>query len=179
MVWSLFRGNARLKSDNKALFHVDHNNLAAAGAAISTTSVGMGIEAMWGQTAFGSKDKDDFIQIAPDRLLVPPALVTPARQFTSATVPTKDDDGNPYKSDLTAHVVPNLMAASGGSDTAWYLVSSDLPPIQHATLNGYEAPSVETMEGMNPRGVTMNAEHIFGAAASDFRGAYMNPGAAG
>jgi ATP-dependent protease ClpP protease subunit len=176
MVWSLFRANAKLKSDGKALFHVDHDNLAAAAAAISITSVSAGRKAMWEQRPFGSKDKDDFMQVEPDRLIVPPALELVALQFATGTTPGEDGKVNPFKSTLTPGVVPNLGAAAGGSDTAWYLVSGDLPPIAHAYLDGYAAPTVQTIEGMNPDAVVMNARHIFGAAAIEHRGAWKNPG---
>jgi ATP-dependent protease ClpP protease subunit len=177
MVWSLIRANAVLKSDNKALFHADHKNLAGSGGAISVATVGAGRKAMWEQTAFGSKDKDDFLQVEPGLLVVPPALEVTALQFATATTPTKDGDTNPYKGSLRPVTVPNLGAAAGGSDTSWYLVSEDLPPISVAYLEGYEAPTVQTIEGMNPDKVTMNARHIFGAAASEFRGVYKNGGA--
>jgi len=101
-----------------------------------------------------------------------------ALQFATATTPARDGDTNPYKGTLRPVTVPNLGAAAGGSDLSWYLVSEDLPPISVAYLEGYEAPTVQTVEGMNPDKVTMNARHIFGAAASEFRGAYKNPGAA-
>ncbi|WP_442772690.1 head maturation protease, ClpP-related [Paenirhodobacter enshiensis] len=176
MVWSLFRANAKLKSDSKALFHTDHGNLAATAAAISIASVADGRKAMWEQRAFGSKDTDDFLQIEPDRLIVPPALEMVALQFTTGTTPNEDGKANPFKSSLSAGVVPNLGAAAGGSDTAWYLVSSDLPPIAHAYLDGHSAPTVQTVEGMNPDAVVMNARHIFGAAAVEYRGAWKNAG---
>lgn len=176
MVWSLFRANAKLKSDGKSLFHADHGNLAAPAAAISITSVSAGRKAMWEQRPFGSSDKDDFMQVEPDRLIVPPALELVALQFATSTTPGEDGKVNPFKSTLTPGVVPNLGAAAGGSDTAWYLVSSELPPIAHAYLDGYAAPTVQTIEGMNPDAVVMNARHIFGAAAVEHRGAWKNPG---
>lgn len=176
MVWSLFRANAKLKSDGKALFHADHGNLAATAAAISIASVSAGRKAMWEQRPFGSTDKDDFMQVEPDRLIVPPALELVALQFATGTTPNEDGKVNPFKSTLTPGVVPNLGAAAGGSDTAWYLVSGDLPPIAHAYLDGYAAPTVQTIEGMNPDAVVMNARHIFGAAAVEHRGAWKNPG---
>lgn len=177
MVWKLIRTNATLKSDGVALFHSSHGNLAASGGAISVSTIGAGRAAMWKQTAFGGKDEEDFLQIAPDVLLVPPALETVALQFVSGITPAKATDVNPYTS-LRPVVVPNLGAAvTGGSDTAWYLLSSDLPPISVAYLEGYQSPTVQTVEGMNPDRVTMNARHIFGAAASEFRGTYKNAGA--
>ncbi|MCA0945861.1 ATP-dependent Clp protease proteolytic subunit [Salipiger pacificus] len=176
MVWSLIRANAKLKSDDKALFHADHKNLAGTAAAISVASVGAGRKALWEQTAFGTKDKDDFLQVEPNVLLVPPALEVAALQFATATTPAKDGDANPYKGTLRPVTVPNIGAAAGGSDTSWYLISEDLPPISVAYLEGYEAPTVQTIEGMNPDRVTMDARHIFGAAASEYRGAYKNAG---
>lgn len=176
MVWGIVRNNAALKSDNVALFSAAHGNLAAAGGAISVTSVAAGRKAIWEQRAFGTKDGDDFLSIEPDQLIVPPALEVTALQFVGATVPTKDSDENPYKSTLKAVVAGNLGASAGGSDTSWYLVSSDMPPVAHAYLEGYEAPTIQIVEGMNPRGVTMDIDHIFGAAPQEYRGAYKNAG---
>ncbi|SMX35730.1 head maturation protease, ClpP-related [Pelagimonas varians] len=147
MVWNLIRANAVLKSDKKALFHADHGNLAAPGGAISIASVAAGRNRMWAQKAFGSaKDGEDFLQITPDLLIVPPALEMAALQFTAGITPTKTSDANPYKGTLTPVVVPNLSAgAASGSDSSWYLGSSDLPPISVAYLEGYEAPTVQTI----------------------------------
>lgn len=177
MVWSLIRSNAALKSDGLPLFHADHRNLAGTNAAIAPAAVAAARKAMWEQRAFGTADRDDFLQIEPDRLIVPPALELVALQFATLTTPATDGTTNPYKASLTPAVVPNLGSAAGGSDTAWYLISSDLPPIAHAYLEGYAAPTVQTIEGMNPDAVVMNARHIFGAAAVEHRGAFKNAGA--
>lgn len=176
IVWGLIRSNAKLKSDNTALFHASHGNLAGSGAAISATTVGAGRKAMWEQTAYGSKDKDDFLMIQPDLLLVPPALEMVAGQFVAAVTPSTDAEANPFKATVQPVVVAHLGASAGGSDTSWYMISSDMPPISHAYLDGYAAPTIQTTEGINPDKVTMNARHIFGAAATEFRGAYKNPG---
>jgi ATP-dependent protease ClpP protease subunit len=176
MVWALIRDNAVLKSDSVALFASGHGNLAGSAGAISVTTVGAARKAMWEQKMYGATadDAEAFMEVEGDRLIVPPALETVALQFTGATAPTKDSDKNPYKQKLDAAVVPHLSTAAGGSDTAWYIVSSDLPPISVAYLQGYEAPTVSIVEGMNPRGVTMDADHMFAAAATEFRGAYKN-----
>lgn len=176
MVWDIFRKNAAMSVDGVALFHATHGNLAGTAAAISVTSVSAGRKAMWEQRVVGSKDPDDFMQIEPNRLIVPPALELPALQFAGVTTPNADGSVNPFKASLTPAVVPNLGASAGGSDTAWYLISSDAPPIAVAYLDGYAAPTVQTVEGMNPDLVTMNARHIFGAASTDYRGAYKNAG---
>lgn len=177
MVWSLIRANAKLKSDNKALFHADHGNLAASGGALTATTFAAARKAISEQRPLGSKDPDAFLGYTADLLFVPPELEQLALQFVGATLPTKDSDANPYKTSTRAVVVPQLGAAAGGSATAWYAGVSALPSVTAAYLGGYGAPTVETVEGMSPRGVTMNAEHIFGAAATEFRGIYKNAGA--
>lgn len=176
MVWKLIRDNSALASDSVALFHASHGNLAGTAAAISVTSVGLGRKAMWEQRVKGTKDTDDFMMIEPNLLIVPPALEGVALQFKTSTTPATDGTVNPYKASLEPIVVPNLGASAGGSDTSWYLISSDKPPVSVAYLEGYAAPTVQTIEGMNPDVVTMNARHIFGAATTEYRGAFKNAG---
>lgn len=175
MVWNLIRTNAVMTVDGIALFNAAHGNLGTA-AVIAAASVAAGRKAMWEQRVVGTKDKDDFMQIEPNLLIVPPALELAALQFATLTLPNADGSVNPFKASLTPVVVPNLGASAGGSDIAWYLISSDAPPVSVAYLDGYAAPTVQTVEGMNPDMVTMNARHIFGAALTDFRGAFRNPG---
>jgi len=170
LAWSAIRSNAKV-GDGKALFHADHGNLGAAGV-ISVTTVGEGRKAMWEQRPAGSTDKDAFIAVSPDLLFVPPALETAAGQFVASATPAKMADANPFGNTLTPVVEPSLGAAAGGSDSIWYLFASDLPVLEHAYLDGYEAPTVMTKEGMNPDGVNMVARHIFAATPVEHRGAY-------
>jgi ATP-dependent protease ClpP protease subunit len=178
MIWALIRANAKLKSDSTALFHADHGNLIGTGTAISVASVAAMRALMWKQKAQGAKADDDFIQVTPNQLIVPPALEMVALQFVAGTTPGKDSDANPYKGTLDVVVVPELSAAvSGGSDKSWYVASSDLPAINVANLSGYEGPTVEIDEGMSADRVVMNARHIFGAAPGEAKGMAKNPGA--
>lgn len=176
MVWDIFASNPVLKSTGHALFSTQHRNLAGTGGNITVATVGAGRKAMWEQRAFGAaEDNKDFLSVSPTHLIVPPALETDAGKFVADTTPNKDADTNPWKDTLMPVTVPNLGAFAGGSDASWYLVSEDMPPISVARLGGYEAPMVTTMEGMNPDKLTMQARHIFGAAATEQRGAYKNP----
>jgi ATP-dependent protease ClpP protease subunit len=175
IVWALFKSNPVLASTGNALFSTAHKNLAGSSGAITVGTVGAGRKAMWEQTSYGSKaDAEDFLSVSPTHLIVPPALETQAAQFVADTAPSKSEDVNPWRS-LVPVAVPNLGAFAGGSDAAWYLVSEDMPPISVATLDGFEAPTVTTLEGMNPDKMEMQARHIFGAAATEQRGAYKNP----
>lgn len=177
MVWNLIRTNAALASDNLALFHATHKNLIGTGVVISAAAVAAMRKLMWEQQALGVKDADDFLNLTPDLLIVPPNLEIAALQFATQTTPASDGTTNPYKSTLTPIVVPNLGASAGGSDISWYLVSSAMPPISVARLDGYDAPTITAVDNMNPDIKTYVARHIFGAAATEFRGAVKNPGA--
>lgn len=176
IVWGLIRDNAALKSDAKGLFHADHNNLGTA-ASIDVQSISAARQAFWAQTAFGG-DEEDYLDIEPDLLFIPPSLETEARQFVSdLVVPTTDGDINPYKSMLTPIPEVRLSDIAGGSDTAWYLFASDLPPIEHAYLEGYEGIYTEQRDGFEIDGVEIKARLFFGAAVVEYRGAFKNPGA--
>ena len=169
LAWGAIRSNAKV-GDGKALFHADHGNVGGAGV-INVANVGDGRAAMYHQRPAGSKDKDDFIAVTPDLLIVPPALETVAGQFVAGVTPGKMEDANPFQS-VRPVVEASLSAAAGGSDSAWYLFASDLPVLEHAYLDGYEAPTVVTKEGYNPDGVSMVARHIFGVIPVEFRGGY-------
>jgi ATP-dependent protease ClpP protease subunit len=173
LAWDIIRTNAKTP-DNKAMFHADHKNTAGA-AAISVASVGAGRKLMWEQRAFGAKDADDFIEVEPDLLIVPPALETAAMQFVATSVPTKAADTNPWAATLTPMVEARLgTVAKGGDDAKWYLAASDMPPLEHAFLEGYAAPTVSIVNGTNPDDVDMVARHFFAAAAAEFRGIFRN-----
>lgn len=180
VVWDLINANGNM-SDGTAIFATGaaRRNLASSGGAISVSTVGAGRKAMWEQRPQGAKATGaDFIAATPNLLFVPPAIEVVALQFVTATTPDSDGNTNPFKSTLDVTVEPRLGAqVTGGSDTAWYLFDSSLPTVEHAFLQGYESPMVTPTEEMNPKGVTLMAEHIFGAGVVEFRGAYKNAGA--
>ena len=176
IAWGLINANGNM-ADGVAFFAAARNNLADANSAISATAIAEARKAMMEQRPFGSDPEgDDFVEANPNLLFVPPALEIQALQFTAATVPVTDGTTNPYKGTLTPVVEPRLGSAStGGADDVWYLFDSSLPPMEHAYLQGYEAPLVETMERMDPDGVTMIARHIFGAGLVEPLGSWKNP----
>lgn len=182
IVWGIINANANM-ADGVALFATAAatrgSNLAGSGAAISDATVGTGRKVMWEQRPLGaSSTGDEFIMAQPDVLAVPPALEQKARAYLGPIFAATDANNKVFATTLDLVVSTYLGAkASGGSDTAWYLFDSTLPPIEHAYLSGYEAPMVTSEDNLNPKGTTMIAEMMFGAGAVEFRGAYKNPGA--
>lgn len=181
IAWGLINANGNM-SDGAAFFAntaARGRNLAASGTAITPTAVANGRKVMWEQRPMGAKSTgDDFISAEPNLIYVPPALEYAVLQFVAQTTPETDGNTNPFKSTLEPMVEARLGAqVTGGSDTSWYLFDESLPAMEHAFLDGFDGPMVDTEENMNPKGVTFTAEHIFGAGLVEFRGAYKNSGA--
>lgn len=78
-------------------------------------------------------DKGQLVGINPDTLLVAPALEKEARILldSSGRVGTANNDVNPYQGRLKLIVWDRLGAASGGSDTAWFVLDSSEHLLQY------------------------------------------------
>ena len=91
IVYGILSANPKM-SDNKALFHVDHGNLAAAGAGIDVTTLTAGRAAIRKQTGLKGRK----LNLAPEVLLVGPDLEGDANKYTSSQfVAAKSVDTNP------------------------------------------------------------------------------------
>ena len=80
-------------SDGNPLFDALHNNIAAAGAALSVATLGDGREAMRLQTSLSGTP----INVSPATLVVPAALETTAEQLLATLMATKVADQNPFE----------------------------------------------------------------------------------
>jgi phage major head subunit gpT-like protein len=103
-------------SDGKALFHADHKNLAATGAAPDETSLSEGRTAMLKQTPPGSSEP---LGLSPSILLVPAELQTTAEKLVASITPPTTADVNVFSGKLQVAVEPRLA-----TDAEWYLFAS-------------------------------------------------------
>lgn len=165
---ALFEANPEM-SDGTAVFHADHGNLAAAGAALADTSLSAGRLAMRKQTGLS----DDLIDVSPRFLLVPPALETTAEKLLSEVQATTTDDANPF-SRLGLIVEPRFT-----SDTRWYLAAdpATVDGLEFAYLEGEPGPQIEVKQGFDIDGIEVKVRLDFGAGFVDWRGFYRNDGA--
>jgi hypothetical protein len=174
VVWGIVTANAAM-ADGVALFHADHDNLAATGAALSVTNVGEGRAAMAKQTGL---DKKTVLNIRPSFLIVPASLELAAEQLIAQNlVPAKTGDVVPQSiRTLMPLAEPRLDAASL---TAWFLAASpaQIDTIEYAYLEGQQGAYIETRNGFDVDGVEIKCRLDFGAKAIDWRGLYKNPGA--
>jgi hypothetical protein len=164
----MLSANTKL-SDGKVVFHSDHGNLAGAGAAIGTASVGAGRAAMRKQKGLDGAT----LNIQPSILLVSPDKETEAQQFITPVVVNNQANANPWSSTLTPLVAGEL------SGNAWYLFASpdEAPVYRWGLLDGYAAPRIRMDEPFGTQGLQMTVEHDFGVGAIDYLGGYKNPGA--
>lgn len=160
-------------ADGKAVFHADHNNLAASGAAPSDTTIGAGKLAMRLQTDASGNPID-----APPRyLVIPAALEGTVDKLLATLYPTSSSQAETSARGLVPVVVPQFDQAGGNA--AWYLFADpgNAPVFEFAELSGYEGPRVESRQGFDTLGTEVRVVWHVGAGAIDHRGAYKNPGA--
>jgi len=174
VVWGIVTGNPAM-ADNKALFHADHKNLEAPGAALGVDAVGKGRTAMAKQTGL---DKKTVLNIRPAFLIVPAALELKAEQMVAQNIVPADTQNVVPQSIRTLSPIaePRLDADSA---TAWYLAASpnQIDTIEYAYLEGQQGAYIETRNGFDVDGVEIKCRLDFGAKAIDWRGLYKNPGA--
>jgi HK97 family phage prohead protease len=159
-------------ADNKAVFHADHANLAASGAAPSEQTIAAAKLAMRLQVDASGNPVD----AAPKFIVIPAALEVAVDKLLAALYPTQPSDAVVSARSLTPIVEPRLDAK--GQTSPWYLFAEPgvAPVFEYSELSGYEGPQVEVKQGWENLGLEIRVVWHVGAGAIDSRGAYKNPG---
>jgi len=162
--------NPRL-SDNKAVFHSDHNNLASAGAAPSDTTVAEARLAIRRQTDSSGSP----LGATPRYILVGAQNEVVVDKLLAQLYPTSSTQAETAARGLVPLVEPRFDLRN---HTAWYVFCdpSDAPVFEYAELQGYEGPRVESRPGWNTLGIELRCVWHCGAGAIDHRGGYKNLG---
>lgn len=169
LVYAILTGNPQM-SDNTALFHANHNNLATA-AAIGIDSIGLMRKLFRDQTGI---DKKDALNLTPEYLITGSANEQLALQYTSTN--------------FTANVAGNVNVWAGLTkpiieprikDKAWFFAASPgvIDTVEYSFLEGEGELFTTQREGFEVDGVEIKARMVFGCKALDFRGLAKNPGA--
>lgn len=159
-------------ADNKAVFHADHANLAASGAAPSEQTIAAAKLAMRLQVDASGNPVD----AAPKFIVAPAALEVAIDKLMAQLYPTQPSDAIVSARSLTPVIEPRLDAK--GQTSAWYLFAEPgvTPVFEYSELSGYEGPQVEVKQGWENLGLEIRVVWHVGAGAIDSRGAYKNPG---
>lgn len=185
IVWAQLVGNPTM-GDGTTLFHADHGNLAASGAAIDATTVAAGFAGMRLQKGLDGKT---LLNIMPSFLLGPVALQMKISQFLTSITPAQTGNVVPeYLRGLTPITEPRLDGGFvnpltgqtvSGSGTAWYLASGPgmIDTIELAYLEGQQGVYTETRTGFDVDGVEVKVRADVAAKAIDWKGFWKNAGA--
>jgi hypothetical protein len=163
-------GAGQTMADGLAMFHADHGNLAASGAALSVTTLSAARTALRKQTG----PAGELLAIEPFALVVPAELETLAQQVITSIQAAKLADVNPFAGSLEIIVEPGLTSATG-----WYLIADPAlyEGLTWATLDGLDAPRVESRPGWNTLGMEFRVTWALDAAFTETATWYRNPGA--
>lgn len=175
IVWSVILNNMVLKSDQTALFHADHGNLAATGTALTEASL------IAARTAFRKmKDIDgQQISLSPQYLFVGTDNEVPAQKLIQGiTSPNTTDQVVPQAIRSLQPVYESRIDQK--SAKAFYLFASPQQTLnrglQYSYLSGFESPRTMERYGFEYDGIEYRLDHYFGAGLTDYRFAYHNPG---
>ena len=168
IMWGLITGNVTM-ADGKTLFHADHKNLAASGAAPSELTLSAARVAMFKQTGLDGEK----INITAKYFIVPIELLVTAQKLMTSVTAGKTADVNVFNGAFEIITDGRLTNA-----TAWYLAAAPgaIDTLAYAYLNG-QGLYTETRNGFDVDGVEVKARLDFAGAAMDFRGLYKNTGA--
>lgn len=163
-------------SDGKALFHADHGNLAASGAALSVDTLGAARAAMRRQKGIKG---DSYLDPQPRFLIVPVGLESKAEALLNSLVlygASNNTDNLQWIRNLTLVADPRLDDAS---ETAWYLAASptQIDTIVRAYLAGQQRPYYEENLEFERDSMGVKCRLDFACGVINFRGLYKNPGA--
>jgi len=173
-VYALLNSNP-LMNDGKALFHADHGNLAASGAAPSMAAFDLIDVAMASQKDVSG---NEFIEISPSVLLVPRGLRGAAITVNSSEY-DPDAVSKLQKPNIVKGLFSDIVASPRLTGTAYYAFAdpSIAPAIEVAFLNGITEPYTESRDGWRVDGVEWKVRHDYGVGAVNYRPAYKQPGA--
>lgn len=172
LVWGHILGNPTM-GDGKQLFHADHGNLAAAGAAISTATISAARQAMRKQ----KDNQGNLIEVMPSYLVCGPDKETEAEQFLSGTLrPTKTTDVVPERMRSSL----DLIVENRIPGNQWYMMASPsmIDTFEYAYLAGQEGVYIESEPQFLSGDMKWGVRHDFAAKAIDWKGMHKNEGEA-
>lgn len=169
IVYGILNDNAAM-SDNVALFHATHKNLATTAAGVTAAAMAIARAAMRKQKGL----EGNFINVAPKFLVVGPDKETEAQQLLNGTIMAVETaEVNVFKNSLTLIVDPRI------TDNRWFLIADprSIDTIEYAFLEGENEVFTEQRLGFDIDGMEIKARTVFAAKAIDHRSMFKNAGA--
>ena len=167
-------------SDGIALFHADHGNLAASGAAPTVETVSAGEDAMALQTDING---NDYLDIAPSIALCPRSLrrtfaILNTAEYNPDNAPGDTSGKNTMEPNTVRGAFDEVIGTPRLSGSAWYLLAdpAEAPVIEVVFLDGNDQPFIDMEEGFSVDGAKYKVRLDFGVDAVGYVGGYKNAG---
>jgi len=180
IAYGVLKDNAAL-ADGIALFNASHNNLTTGSATPTVSTLNTMMKKMTEQTGLNS---GVFVGAPPKFIVFPYALwATVSTLLGSLADPASSNAAaiNAVRGMMLQPIVDVELgaAATGGSDTAWYLAtdSAAVAHIEYAYLQGLTAPAYEMVPDFDRLAMKSRVYQAFAAKALDFRGLQKHNGA--
>lgn len=163
-------------SDNKALFHVDHNNLMT-GSSLSVAELDKADAMMGKQT-----DKaGTVLNISPGFLIVPRGLKSRAKvMMTSMYDPDGKTSTTPNTAQNMAEVIADARidkALAAGVALPWFLAGgANHDTMEVSYLDGNDKPYLEQQAGWNTDGTEFKVRIDAGVSPTSYKALLKNPG---
>jgi Mu-like prophage major head subunit gpT len=170
-VWGLLTGNAKTP-DGKALFHVDHKNLAASP---NTGPVSEALLALARTAMFRQKTPaGNLMSVAPKYLVVPMEQMVTAQKIMQSLISSAQMDVNTMKGQFEIITSPYLTSA-----VEWYLAGdvARAEGLVYAYLEGEEGLFIDKETSFDDDSITTKARLDFDCAVWGYNSWYKNPGA--
>lgn len=171
--------NAAMGDGNTLFDATNHGNQAATTAGIGAPTVATLSLALADMMTQTGESSNVTIEVEPKFIIAPVALMgTIDTLLASQANPAASNSGvsNIWRGKLTP-IYYGLLDAS--SVVKWYLAADPnlMDTIELGFLEGYDSPSMMTVDNMSPDRREYFIRHVIGAKALDWRGLYYNPGA--
>lgn len=174
-LFALNGGNGPTMGDGKTLFHADHANIAAIGAAPGVAP----FEAARVQMA-QQKDPsgNDFLDVRPDVWLGPIGIGGSAR-VTNNSLYDPDAASKLQRPNIVNGLFSDIVDTPRLAGTPWYaLANKDEEPVfEVGFVGGQRLPIVEQERDFDSDGLRWKVVLEYGTAATGWRGAVKNAGA--
>jgi ATP-dependent protease ClpP protease subunit len=173
-VYALLNSNP-VMNDGKALFHVDHGNLAASGAAPSVAAFDAIRVAMATQRDISG---NEFLEIRPAVGLFPLGLGGAAKLINGSQY-DPDAANKLQRPNIVNGLFSDIVDSPRLTGTAYYAFADPnvAPAIEVVFLNGVTEPFTDSQDGWRVDGVEWKVRHDYGVGAVNYRSAYKQPGA--
>jgi len=173
-MFALNSGNGPTMQDGKALFHVDHNNIATDTGAPTVTR----IDSMRQQMAkHMDKDGNDYLDIRPYLALAPLSLGSTLRILNNSQY---DPDANNklQRPNIVNGLFSQVVDTPRLSGNAYYAFAnpSEEPVFEVVFLDGNQTPHMESRNGFSIDGVEWKIREDYGVGAIGWRGVIKNNG---